>query len=85
MPTSFTSSDKNDKQINRSSITVDPTVGLVITGIKVTDGLVEEVYVKSANVVGTYGTDYGYSGGEFGNDADYYQVITSESPTYGTD
>lgn len=84
MPTEFNAEDVRDNQINKATITIDPTQGLVITGIKVTEGLVEEVYVKSANVVGTYGTDYGYAFGQFGTSADYFETISSDPHNYGS-
>ena len=69
MPTSYSNAD--DSQYKPANIEIDPTAGVYISGIRVIEGRVVEVHVKSLDLItGNEFKENGY-GYSFGNSNDY--------------
>jgi hypothetical protein len=73
MPSTY--SDQPDDQYSKLTAEVNPILGLVCCGAKIVDGVVVELYWKSANLCGTYGTDYGYAFPNSNGSPDYFESI----------
>jgi hypothetical protein len=87
MPNTY--SDNTSKVFKKLTAEIDPTSGVYVAGMRIFEGLIEEVYIKSIDNI-TYNEHkesyaYGYAFGDANDyDVEYFTTVNASNPEFVT-